>query len=111
MASTKLTPIDLHDRVAEVLAATASPAADPSDRPNPTKLPPLAPSGIPASVSSFVGREGQIDQIKSLLGANRLLVLTGTGGCGKTWLALGAAARLCGAFPNGVAFVPLASWA
>ena len=110
MDSTKLTPIDLHDWVAEVLAATASPAADRSDRPDPTKLPPLAPSGYPASVSSFVGREGQIDQIESLLGANRLLALTGTG-CGKTRLALGVAARLRGAFPHGVVFLPLAPWA
>ena len=107
-ASTKLTPIDLHDWVAEVLAATASHAGDWSDGPDPTKLPPLAPSGMPASVSAFVGHERSIDQIESLRGVNRPLTLTGAGRCGKTRLALGVATRLCGAFPSGVACVPLA---
>jgi non-heme chloroperoxidase len=45
--------------------------------------------------------------LEGLLAANRLLALTGTGGCGKTRLALGGAARLSGAFPPSV-FVPLA---
>ena len=65
-------------------------------------------AGLPAPVSSFVGRERQLDEVERLLRAGRLVTLTGAGGCGKTRLALEVAARLRGAFRHGVAFVPLA---
>jgi predicted ATPase len=68
----------------------------------------LALAELPAPLSSFVGRERQLAEVERLLTVGRLVTLTGAGGCGKTRLALEAAARLRSAFPHGVAFVPLA---
>jgi len=39
-------------------------------------------------VSPFVGRAHEIADVKRLLATSRLVILTGTGGSGKTWLAL-----------------------
>ena len=47
---------------------------------------------LPLELSSFVGREKELAEVKRLLMDNRLLTLTGSGGCGKTRLALAAAA-------------------
>ncbi len=46
------------------------------------------PNNLPAQISSFVGREKEIEEIKKLLETQRLLTLTGPGGVGKTRLAL-----------------------
>lgn len=47
-----------------------------------------APNNLPAQVTSFVGRRKEQAEIKDLLARNRLLTLSGIGGCGKTRLAL-----------------------
>jgi predicted ATPase/DNA-binding SARP family transcriptional activator len=60
---------------------------------------------LPASLSSFVGRETELDDLQRLLGQTRLLTLTGVGGAGKTRLALECATRALSAFPDGVYFV------
>ena len=39
---------------------------------------------LPLELSSFVGREREISQIRGVMGDARLLTLTGPGGCGKT---------------------------
>src|SRR5262249_41630801 len=57
---------------------------------------------LPAPVSSFIGREQELRRIGQGLGENRLLTLTGTGGTGKTRLALQAAATLLDHFSDGV---------
>ena len=49
---------------------------------------------LPAQRTSFIGREREIAEIKQLLRTTRLLTLTGSGGCGKTRLALQVAADL-----------------
>jgi len=59
-------------------------------------------------LSTFVGREKELAEVKQLLGANRLLTLTGAGGCGKTRLALAAASELLEKFEDGVWLVELA---
>jgi non-specific serine/threonine protein kinase len=56
-----------------------------------------------------VGRESELAQARHLLGHNRLLTLTGPGGCGKTRLSIALAAGVMGDFPEGVRFVPLAA--
>src|SRR5215207_402227 len=66
------------------------------------------PSGLPRPLSSFIGRERELEAVSRLLAAARLVTLTGAGGCGKTRLALEAAARERAAFEHDVVFVPLA---
>jgi predicted ATPase/DNA-binding SARP family transcriptional activator/DNA-binding NarL/FixJ family response regulator len=63
---------------------------------------------LPAPRTSFVGRERELVDVKRLLAMTRLLTLTGTGGSGKTRLALAVAKDLVGAYPDGVWFVELA---
>jgi len=66
-------------------------------------------SNLPAEVTSFVGRRQELREVKRLLSTTRLLTLTGTGGVGKTKLALRAAAEVSRGFPDGVCLVLLAS--
>ena len=58
-------------------------------------------------LTSFVGRRRELGEVKRLLGASRLVTLTGVGGTGKTRLAARAGAELRRAFPDGVWFVDL----
>jgi predicted ATPase/class 3 adenylate cyclase len=81
----------------------------------PADFPPLKtldnrPTNLPAQPSSFVGREQELEQIGELLARDdvRLLTLTGTGGTGKTRLALQVAASVVEDFDNGVFVVQLA---
>jgi predicted ATPase/class 3 adenylate cyclase/DNA-binding CsgD family transcriptional regulator len=63
---------------------------------------------LPAQLTSFVGRDAEMAQVRELLGENRLLTLTGAGGAGKTRLAIQLAAQLSGEFGDGVWYVDLA---
>ncbi|HEX5699553.1 MAG TPA: hypothetical protein VFX77_02815, partial [Rubrobacter sp.] len=65
-------------------------------------------NNLPLQLSSFVGREKELAEVKRLLKESRLLTLTGSGGCGKTRLALAAADELVGVFEGGVRLVELA---
>ncbi|MDE3090708.1 MAG: AAA family ATPase, partial [Chloroflexota bacterium] len=49
-------------------------------------------TNLPLQLTSFIGREHEIAEVKRLLASTRLLTLTGSGGCGKTRLALQIAA-------------------
>ena len=62
---------------------------------------------LPAELTSFVGRRGELAEVKRLLADSRLVTLTGIGGAGKTRLALRAAAGLRRAFRDGVWLVRL----
>jgi len=68
----------------------------------------LQRNNLPAQLSSFIGREAEIIEIKQLLAGTRLLTLTGVGGSGKTRLALQVAADLVDEYPDGVWLVELA---
>jgi predicted ATPase/class 3 adenylate cyclase len=79
----------------------------------PSTFPPLrsldvAPNNLPVPITSFVGREAEMAEVKHLLAAARLLTLRGPGGAGKTRLALQAATDLLDRFPDGVWLVDLA---
>jgi predicted ATPase len=69
------------------------------------------PPDLPVQSTPFVGRESELGKLAQLL-ANpecRLLTLVGSGGIGKTRLALQVAANQRDAFAQGAAFIPLAS--
>lgn len=51
-------------------------------------------SNLPILLTSFVGRERELTELKELVGKTRLLTLTGAGGCGKTRLAIQMATEL-----------------
>ena len=59
--------------------------------------PPPARHNLPAPLTSFLGREQDLARVGQLLGEARLVTLTGTGGTGKTRLALEAGARVVAA--------------
>lgn len=62
---------------------------------------------LPSELTSFVGREVEIDAVKALLGQARLVTLTGPAGTGKTRLSLRVASELGERYRHGTAFVPL----
>jgi predicted ATPase/DNA-binding CsgD family transcriptional regulator len=68
-----------------------------------------SPNNLPLELSSFVGREKELAEVGRQLEGNRLLTLTGSGGCGKTRLALATATDLVERFEDGVWLVELAS--
>jgi DNA-binding SARP family transcriptional activator len=63
---------------------------------------------LPAPLTSFLGREGDLARLESLLAQARLVTLTGPGGAGKTRLAIEAGERMLGRFPDGVWLANLA---
>jgi predicted ATPase len=78
----------------------------------PADFPPLntldaTPNNLPVQLSSFLGRERELEEVADLLEKTRLLTLTGPGGTGKTRLSLQVGARLADRFPDGIYFVPL----
>jgi predicted ATPase/DNA-binding winged helix-turn-helix (wHTH) protein len=78
-----------------------------------TDVPPEAQearrSNLPEALTSFVGRERDLVEVKRLLPAKRLITLVGVGGIGKTRLALQIGAEVIGGYRDGVWFVDLAS--
>jgi predicted ATPase len=66
------------------------------------------PHNLPHQSTSFVGREAELVEVKSLLDKVRLLTLLGMGGLGKTRLELQVAAESIHLFPDGVWFIDLA---
>jgi Predicted ATPase len=66
------------------------------------------PTNLPVPLTSFIGRERELIEIKRELARRRLLSVVGTGGIGKTRLALQAANEVVGAYRDGVWFVDLA---
>ena len=79
----------------------------------PSEFPPLRsldalPNNLPLQRTSFVGREQDVSEVKALLDRHRLLTLVGSGGVGKTRLAIQLGADLLDRYPDGVWFVDLA---
>ena len=66
------------------------------------------PNNLPTQLTSFVGREREVADIKRLLGSSPLVSLTGPGGCGKTRLAIRVGQDLLPECADGVWFVDLA---
>ncbi|HEY9063080.1 MAG TPA: tetratricopeptide repeat protein [Pseudobacteroides sp.] len=66
-------------------------------------------NNLPFSLTQFVGREDEIEKINNLLGRVRLVTLTGSGGIGKTRLALQIAFMRLYDYSDGVFFIPLST--
>lgn len=64
-------------------------------------------TNLPRQLTSFIGREDELNQIQTLLGENRLLTLLGPGGSGKTRLAIQTADEVLHDFQQGVWWVDL----
>ena len=63
---------------------------------------------MPATLTSFVGREAELGELSTLIHERRLVTLTGAGGIGKTRTAVQVARALAGAGDDGICFVSLA---
>lgn len=82
----------------------------------PADFPPLrsldhttTPNNLPHQLVSFIGREQELAQVKGMLSRSSMVTLTGSGGCGKTRLALQAAASFLDGSASGVWLVEFAS--
>jgi predicted ATPase len=78
----------------------------------PSEFPALRSSGrrrhnLPTTLTSFIGRAGELEEVRGLLANSRLVTLSGVGGSGKTRLALEVAAGSLGGFPDGVWVIEL----
>jgi predicted ATPase/class 3 adenylate cyclase/DNA-binding CsgD family transcriptional regulator len=63
---------------------------------------------LPVQLTSFVGRDAELTQVRQLLAENRVVTVTGAGGAGKTRLAVQVAAKMAGEFKDGIRYVDLA---
>ncbi|HEY6325693.1 MAG TPA: adenylate/guanylate cyclase domain-containing protein, partial [Candidatus Cybelea sp.] len=75
-------------------------------------FPPLAsldtrPNNLPSQISSFVGRQRELDELSALLAGSRLVTIAGPGGIGKTRLAVQLAAEVVELYDDGVWFFDL----
>ncbi|MFI9557873.1 BTAD domain-containing putative transcriptional regulator [Nonomuraea endophytica] len=75
----------------------------------PAPAPPPAPARLPEPLTELVGREKALADLLGLADSARLITLTGSGGVGKSRLALEAARHLSGRFPDGVHLVELSA--
>jgi predicted ATPase/class 3 adenylate cyclase len=64
---------------------------------------------LPAQMTSFIGREKELKEVRQALDTYRLVTLTGSGGVGKSRLSLQAGMQCLGDFPDGVWLVELAA--
>ncbi|TDE19474.1 BTAD domain-containing putative transcriptional regulator [Actinomadura sp. 6K520] len=114
---------ELRERLADELGVDPSPELaalyrsileqDPSLERDPPEPDPSGPGHmpprLPVPLDELIGRERELGQARALLADHRLVTLTGTGGVGKTRLALAAAARSAAGHPGGVWMIELAS--
>ena len=67
------------------------------------------PNNLPVPLTSFVGRQDEMKEVARLLRTARLVTLLGSGGCGKTRLAIQVARNLLESYPDGAWVVELAA--
>ena len=88
----------------QVAADGLETAFPPLNAPRPARL-----GNLPSRLTSFVGREGELEELAHLMDSNRLITLVGPGGTGKTSLAVELLRRQADRFADGSWFVPLES--
>jgi predicted ATPase/DNA-binding winged helix-turn-helix (wHTH) protein len=74
-------------------------------------LPPARRHNLPQALTRFIGHDADLDQYQTIVVTSRLVTLTGSGGCGKTRVAVEVASRILPKFADGVWFVDLAPMA
>lgn len=89
----------------------ACPTAPPTTAPARERLVTARHESLPVRVTPLIGRVGELAELDDLLLHERTVTLTGSGGCGKTRLALELAHRIAPRFDGGVLWVELASCA
>jgi len=89
--------------MSESLVETAVPARSPV-RPAAAEV----ANNLPTYLTSFIGRQRELDELRALIATTRLLMLTGSGGCGKTRLAAHLSRSLLSRYPDGVWWLELA---
>jgi predicted ATPase len=99
--------VQMFRTISRSLARLGVTVREPDTPPSPA----VTPTNLPRQLTSFVGRERDVEAVPKLLLREGvcLVTLTGPGGAGKTRLALQVAGDLIDAFPDGVFFVALAS--
>jgi predicted ATPase/DNA-binding SARP family transcriptional activator len=97
----------LRELQAQILAQDPSLAAA-SPAPVPAAMTPEAVGNLPERLSSFVGRNAELERLREAVRSSRLVTLTGPGGTGKTRLAVEAAAALRAEYQDGAWLVELA---
>jgi len=99
--------LGVHSRTQAVAQAKKAGLFDPTPETPPS--PEITPEhNLPAQVTSFIGRDREIEEISHLLRTARLITLTGPGGSGKTRLAFQVAIGVLERFEDGVFLVNLA---
>jgi DNA-binding SARP family transcriptional activator len=106
---------DLRQLYHQILNADEVQAVIPAARVDPVLSNPV-PAQLPADIRDFTGRSGQVEQLRELLagadgedspGAVRVVLVVGSGGLGKTALAVHAAHLLASRFPGGQLYANL----
>ncbi|MFF6877456.1 BTAD domain-containing putative transcriptional regulator [Streptomyces sp. NPDC012474] len=112
---------ELRERLAEDLGVDPSPelaslhqailtqSPDLAAVPSPSTTAARPPTNLPAPPVDLIGRDALVERLRELVDRHRLVTLTGSGGVGKTRLALATAAGLGPAFPGGVRLAEFAS--
>jgi predicted ATPase/class 3 adenylate cyclase len=70
---------------------------------------PALPNNLPAQLTTFIGRDRELSEVRALVESSRLVTLTGAGGCGKTRLSIQLAAEVLDGSGDGVWLVELAA--
>ena len=95
--------------LADLIAMPATPAAPPPLTSTQHSTPSTQHHVLPRLLTSFIGRGREQAEVVQQVTSRRLVTLTGSGGVGKTRLALEVASRLVGRFRDGIYFIELAS--
>ncbi|MGE5222367.1 MAG: tetratricopeptide repeat protein, partial [Omnitrophica WOR_2 bacterium] len=74
----------------------------------PLNTPDRIRNNLPSALTSFIGRERELEELEHLLWQTRLLTVAGPGGAGKTRLAIQVALNVQGSFPDGLWLIDLA---
>jgi predicted ATPase/DNA-binding XRE family transcriptional regulator len=101
--------LELAGPVRELFIAAARGRADPAGVLSARGFAAARRNNLPAPVSTFIGRDRELSQIRALVNSSRLVTLTGAGGAGKTRLGLQVAAELLDRSGDGVWLTELAA--